>query len=110
MKRKKQKLPPDRILTKHPLGKSGKSINKETYDTVKQAIVSALQAKELTHTELFEQLNETLKGKISGNVSWYVQTVKLDLEASKILQRTPSKRYRLKDGPGPKKQVYRLFQ
>jgi predicted transglutaminase-like protease len=88
----------DKILTKHPLGKSGKNINKQTYETFKKAIRSALRNKELTHTELFEQLNKTLKGKFSGNISWYAETVKLDLEARKIIVRTSSKpqKYRLK--------------
>ena len=88
----------EKILTKHPLGKSGKNIDKQKYETLKKAILSALQNKELTHTELFNQLNKTLKGKFSGNISWYAETVKLDLEARRILQRTSSKpqKYRLK--------------
>ena len=88
----------EKILTKHPLGKSGKNIDKQKYETLKRAILSALQNKELTHTELFDRLNKTLKGKFSGNISWYGETVKLDLEARKIVQRTSSKpqKYRLK--------------
>src|SRR2546423_1144626 len=45
-----------KILTKHPLGKSGKNIDKQKYETLKRAILSALRSKELTHTELFNQL------------------------------------------------------
>ena len=88
----------EKILTKHPLGKSGKNIDKQKYETLKKAILSALQSKELTHTELFNGLNKTLKGKFSGNISWYAETVKLDLEARKIIQRTSSKpqKYRAK--------------
>ncbi len=88
----------EKILTKHPLGKSGKNINKQTYETFKKAILSALRDKELTHTELFKHLNKSLKGKFSGNISWYAETVKLDLEAGKIIERTSSKpqKYRLK--------------
>jgi hypothetical protein len=87
----------EKILTKHPLGKSGKNIDRKKYDTLKNAIVSALRKNELTHTELFNRLNKTLKGKFSGNISWYGETVKLDLEAKKIVERTASKpqRYRL---------------
>ena len=70
-----------KILTKHPLGKRGRNIDKENYETVKSAILSALRNKELTHKELFEQLKNKLKGKFSGNISWYGETVKLDLEA-----------------------------
>ena len=88
----------EKILTKHPLGKSGKNISKQNYETLKKAIVSALRNKELTHTELLAQLNKNLKGKFPGNIGWYGETVKLDLEARKIIERTSSKpqRYRLK--------------
>ena len=94
----KKKRSEEKILTKHPMGKTGKNISKETYTTVKQAIVASLRNKELTHTELFKQLNQDLKGKFSGNISWYGETVKLDLEARKLIERTSSKhqKYRLK--------------
>lgn len=81
----------EKILTKHPLGKSGKNISKQNYETLKRAILSALRGKELTHTELFQQLTKSLKGKFSGNISWYAETVKLDLEARKTIERTSSK-------------------
>ena len=88
----------EKILTKHPLGKTGRNIDREKYDTLKKAILSALQKNELTHTELFNRLNKNLKGQFSGNISWYGETVKLDLEAKKIIERTASKpqKYRLK--------------
>ena len=87
-----------KILTKHPLGKSGKNIDKQKYETLKKTILSTLRGKELTHTELFKQINKTLKGKFSGSISWYAETVKLDLEARKTIERTSSKpqKYRLK--------------
>jgi len=87
-----------KILKKHPLGKSGKNISKQKYDLLKQAIISALRGKELTQTELFLQLGKSVKGKFSGNISWYAETVKLDLEAREIIERTSSKpqKYRLK--------------
>ena len=90
--------PEEKILTKHPLGKSGRSLSKESYETVKQAMLSALDGKELTHTELFERINKRLKGKFTGNISWYAETVKLDLEARKIIERTSSKpqKYRVR--------------
>ena len=88
----------EKILTKHPQGKTGRNISKKSYETLKTAILAALRKKELTHTELFEQLNMNLKGKFDGNISWYGETVKLDLEARKIIERTDSKpqRYRVK--------------
>ena len=91
-------MPDEKIITKHPLGKTGRNISRDKYEALKQAILSALNKKELTHTELFDQLNNSLKGRFAGNVSWYGETVKLDLEAKKIIERTASKpqKYRLK--------------
>jgi hypothetical protein len=88
----------EKILTKHPLGKNGKNISKSDYEIIKKAMLQILKDKELTHTELFYQLNKKLKDKFSGNISWYGETVKLDLEARKIIERTPSKpqKYKLR--------------
>ena len=88
----------EKILTKHPLGKTGRNISKQRYDVLKQAIEGVLRIKDLTHTDLMDQLNRKLKGKFSGNISWYAETVKLDLEARRIIERTSSKpqRYRLR--------------
>jgi len=96
--RRSKKMTEEKILTKHPLGKSGRNISKHKYETMKQAIVEALRNKELTHTELFNHLNKSLKGKFSDNISWYAETVKLDLEARKKIERTSSKpqKYHLK--------------
>jgi hypothetical protein len=88
----------EKILTKHPLGKNGKNISQDKYELMKKAILAALRKKQLTHAELFEGLNKSLENKFTGNVSWYGETVKLDLEARKIIERTSSKppKYRLK--------------
>lgn len=81
----------EKILTQHPLGKSGRNISRQSYETLKAAILSALRKGELTHSELIDQVNQSLKGKFSGNTSWYAETVKLDLEARKVIERTSSK-------------------
>jgi len=88
----------EKILTKHPLGKTGKNISRQKYETLKKAILSALKKKELTHTELSDGLNKTLKNKFEGSISWYGETVKLDLEARKMIGRTSDKppKYRIK--------------
>ena len=88
----------EKILTKHPQGKSGKNISRESYERVKSATLSALRGKELTHSELFAEVTKKLKGKFAGNISWYAETVKLDLEARKLIERTDSKpqTYRVK--------------
>jgi hypothetical protein len=91
-------MPEEKITTKHPLGKTGRNISTQKYETLKRTILSALNKKELTHAELFDQLNKSLRGRFTGNVSWYGETVKLDLEARKMIERTSSKpqKYRLK--------------
>ena len=89
----------EKILTKHPdQGKNGKRISKEKYNAIKKAILSLLRGKELTHTELFDKLDLKLEGKFDGNIGWFGETVKLDLEARKIIERTSSRppKYRVK--------------
>ena len=85
------------ILTKHPTGKAGKRISKKKYDLVKENILSSLGNTELSHSELFDDVNRKLKGKFDGDISWYAETVKLDLEARKVIERIGSKpqKYRL---------------
>ncbi|HEV2339696.1 MAG TPA: hypothetical protein VGT05_02905 [Patescibacteria group bacterium] len=88
----------EKILTKHPLGKSGRRISREKYDILKHAILKALNDVELTHLELFAKVNKDLGSRFTGNINWYTETVKLDLEARSIIERTSSKpqKYRLK--------------
>ena len=87
-----------KIITKDPLGKRGLVISKRDYETVKQAILKALRKADLTHAELVDELKTDLKGKFTGNINWYAVTVKLDLEAREIIERTSSKpqKYHLK--------------
>ena len=40
----------EKILTKHPLGKSGKNIDRKKYDTLKKAILSVLCEKMTSRT------------------------------------------------------------
>ncbi|MEO6969582.1 MAG: hypothetical protein ABI217_01640 [Chthoniobacterales bacterium] len=91
-------MPETKILTKHPRGKRGVNIDRQKYESLKKAILSALKTKELTHDELFERLDKRLEGKFVGSIHWYGEMVKLDLEARKLLERTSSKpqKYRLK--------------
>ena len=87
-----------KVLTKHPLGKKGRTIDKGKYDAVKRVLVAALRSQELTHTELTKAVVKKLKGKFDGNIAWNGETVKLDLEARKTIERTASRpqRYRLR--------------
>ncbi len=88
-KRARPKRAEARITTKHPeKGKQGVNISKANYETVRDAIVSALRAKgEMTFADLNKAVNKKLKSKFDGSISWHVTTVKLDLEARKVIAR-----------------------
>jgi hypothetical protein len=86
----------EKILTKHPLRKTGRSISREKYDQIRAGILAVLGEKELSHTELMRALYARLRDRFDGNTHWYGETVKLDLEARRVIERTDSKpqRYR----------------
>ncbi len=88
----------DKIQTRHPQGKRGVNISKDKYETVRTAMLTCLRGKELTHTELFAALQRKLEGYLEGSISWYGETVKLDLEARQVIERikTAPERYRLR--------------
>lgn len=80
----------DRIMTLHPLGKSGANIDQDKYDTMRQAILDAVQDRgEISFKELIEDVRRRLTGKFDGSINWYVTTVKLDLEARAVIERIP---------------------
>lgn len=82
-------MPTEKIQTLHPTpGKTNKNISLEKYNVIRDNILLILQGKEMTHTELMESLYERLKDTFQGGVQWYGETVKLDLEARNILERT----------------------
>lgn len=87
------------IQTLHPQpAKTNKRILLSKYNTIKDNLLALLEKKEYTHTELMEALYKNVKDSFDGGVQWYGETVKLDLEARKIIERTGGKpeKYRLK--------------
>jgi len=89
----------ERILTKHPQGKTGVSISKARYDLVRMSILDCLKVKPLTQEELITCVTKRLQSKFEGSMKWYAESVKLDLEARGEIERVPSKKketYRLK--------------
>jgi hypothetical protein len=86
------------IQTLHPQeSKTNKKISLEKYTFIKENLLSILNKRELTHTELMEELFSRVKDNFEGGVQWYGETVKLDLEARQIIERTNAKpeKYRL---------------
>lgn len=88
----------EKIQTLHPVaGKTNKNISLKKYEVIKENILSILRGHESTHTELMEKLYAIVKDSFEGGVQWYGETVKLDLEARKIIERSNTKpeKYRL---------------
>ncbi len=88
----------EKILTKHPEGKTGVNISKAKYDIVRSAVVGSLRGgRQLTHNELMAAVASRLTGKFDGSIPWYTECVKLDLEAHRVIGRTDTKpqRYQL---------------
>ena len=78
----------ERILTLHPAGKQGVNIDKGKYDMVREAIGETLKAQPgITFSELTEEVGRRIGDAFEGSVSWYVVSVKLDLEARGVLER-----------------------
>jgi len=84
-----------KIQLTHPQGEKAVRIDKAKYATMKKAILSSLKKNaELTHTEMLKSINEDFKKskvKFEGAVGWYMEWVKLDLEANKIIERFTDK-------------------
>ena len=91
-------MPEPKVQLRHPQAKHMPAIDANKYETVRKAILAVLKGKELTHTQMFAALQRRLSGRFDGNISWYGEGVKLDLEARKIIRRTDStpQRYRLR--------------
>ena len=80
----------ERILTLHPeTDKKGVNISREKYDAMRHAILKALEGKTLTFSELEQAVSAQLTGNFDGSISWYMTTVKLDLEARGEIERVP---------------------
>lgn len=92
-------MKPTLIQTLHPqAGKTNKKISLDKYNYIRAELLAILSEVELTHTELMEALFSRVKNDFEGGVQWYGETVKLDLEARQMIERTKGKpeKYRLK--------------
>lgn len=83
----------EKIMTLHPDGKKGVNLAKEKYDTIREFILNTLkETGELGFSELTHLANESLSSTFDGRVTWYVVTVKLDLEARGEIERVKGKK------------------
>jgi hypothetical protein len=89
----------EKFLTLHPEeGKKGVNINRTKYEMIRQAILDAIRSQgTITFRGLVSLVDYNLRNRFEGSISWYVTTVKLDLEARGIIERIP--------GPGEQKLI-----
>ena len=94
----------DRIMTLHPQGKQGVRIDRAKYDVIRDAILAVLrEGGDVRFGGLADTVRDRLASAFDGSVSWYVTTVKLDLEARGEIERVPGsrpQRLRLAEGQG----------
>ena len=79
----------EKILTLHPdPAKAGLNIRKEKYEVIRDAILRILRDKdEMLFKDLAGEVEKMIEGGFEGSISWYVTTVKLDLEARGVIER-----------------------
>ena len=86
----------DMIRMLHPEKKHGVNISKAKYEIIRKAILSTLHTqKEMTLMNLSRAVEKQVNGNFEGSVTWYVTTVKLDLEARGVVKRVPHSRPQL---------------
>lgn len=84
----------EKIQLEHPLGKKAIRIDISKYEILKLTILKVLKNNSLTHKELFQKVEEEFnKNNIvfDGSIEWYMESVKLDLEAKKLIKRKKEK-------------------
>jgi hypothetical protein len=77
------------VQTLRPDGEPGENILKSTYEQVSAAVQTALNGRELTSDELVDECRVMLGDDFEGSVEWYVETVRLDLQARKVIEPVP---------------------
>lgn len=84
----------EKIVTRHPdPAKGGRNVDRRNYEAVRSAVLATLRARgEMTFEDLRDEVERRLRGRFAGSVSWYYTTVKLDLEARKLMERVPRSR------------------
>ena len=84
-----------KIQLMHPTGKKAVSIQKAKYEVLKKVILNCMKEKgELTHAEIQQAIAEDFRDnkiEFEGSLDWYLEWVKLDLEARKEIKRVSDK-------------------
>jgi hypothetical protein len=86
----------EKIRTLHPEKKQGVNISREKYEIIRKAILCVLETKkEITFMNLSRAVEKEVNGNFEGSVTWYVTTVKLDMEARGEIKRVHHSRPQL---------------
>lgn len=82
-----------KIQLRHPQGKKAVSMSKDKYELLKTEAVKYLTDNpDGTFSDLSITIIQNLKErkiKFDGSLNWYLEWVKLDLEAQEIIKRVP---------------------
>ncbi len=77
-------------MTRHPQGKEGVNILRGKYESIKKFILKTIKEHgKITYSDLNDLAVEKLTASFDGKVTWYIVTVKLDLEARNSIERIP---------------------
>ncbi len=84
-------MPEEKIMTLHPQGKKGVNISKAKYNQVREVVLQVIDSEQpISFTDMAHMASEILRDReFDGKPMWYVTTVKLDLEARKLIERIP---------------------
>jgi len=78
----------NRTMTLYPDGKKGVNISAQKYTLIREFILETLQEnKEISYQKLNDLAVTTFQDNFDGSIPWYLVSVKLDLEARKIIER-----------------------
>ena len=88
----------DRVLTLHPnKKKKGVNVARDKYDDMRRALLKVIPRRK--DGVAFQDLTDLVKPQLDprvfdpeSSISWYVVTVKQDLEARKLIEQVPDKR------------------
>ncbi|GIK11204.1 MAG: hypothetical protein BroJett001_32700 [Chloroflexota bacterium] len=84
----------DRIMTRHPAGKQGVRIERIKYEAMRRAVLRCVprSAGGIALAELADRVIDALDASVFGpgvGVTWYLVTVKQDLEARGEIEQVP---------------------
>jgi len=80
----------EKIKTLHPEGKQGVNISRAKYDTIRTAVLNVVEEQgEIRFKDLPTAVEAELEEPFDGSLTWYVTTIKLDLEARGLIERVP---------------------